>query len=271
MRKALFFDIDGTLVNFQGQMPESAKRALLQAQSNGHLIVLCSGRSVGQVYPFLLEMGFDGIIAAAGAYVEYKKEVIVRHRMDKKTVDAICDLLEEANAIYSAQAESRVFISGECKRRMKERNRLLGRSKELTEYVDKHMEVTDCLKRHTDIEKFNFFNSQITVAGIRERLAGLCDVTAMSFDIPTDTDGEICTKGIHKAFGIQKFIERAKIAKEDTVAFGDGPNDADMLSYAHTGVAMGNARKEIKACADFVTHDIDEDGIAHALSALGLV
>ena len=56
MGKALFFDIDGTLVNFQGRMPDSAKRALLQSQKNGNFLVICSGRSVCQIYPWLLDM-----------------------------------------------------------------------------------------------------------------------------------------------------------------------------------------------------------------------
>ena len=67
MGKALFFDIDGTLVNFQGKMPDSAKQALMQVKKNGHQIVICSGRSVCQIYPWLLDLGFDGLIAAAGA------------------------------------------------------------------------------------------------------------------------------------------------------------------------------------------------------------
>ncbi len=59
MGKALFFDVDGTLVNFQGKMPASARTALKKAQQNGHQIVLCSGRSKIQIYPWLLELGVD--------------------------------------------------------------------------------------------------------------------------------------------------------------------------------------------------------------------
>ena len=70
MGKALYFDVDGTLVNFQGKMPGSAAAALKKAQQNGHQIVLCSGRSRIQIYPWLVELGFDGIVAATGAYVE---------------------------------------------------------------------------------------------------------------------------------------------------------------------------------------------------------
>ena len=67
MGKALFFDIDGTLVNFQGKMPDSARDALKKVQAAGHKIVLCSGRFKCKIYQGLTEMRFDGIICATGA------------------------------------------------------------------------------------------------------------------------------------------------------------------------------------------------------------
>ena len=56
MKKALFFDIDGTLVNFQGEMPEGARHALRCVRGKGHRIVICSGRSMFQIYPWLLSV-----------------------------------------------------------------------------------------------------------------------------------------------------------------------------------------------------------------------
>lgn len=271
MGKALFFDIDGTLVNFQGKMPDSAKQALQRVKENGHLIVICSGRSVCQIYPWLLDMNFDGLIAAAGAYVEYGHRVVYRHHIDGKTVARVCALLHEADAAYSAQAESRIVVTRECGERLEKRFRALHVGEDVSKQVVNNMEIDDRLEQRSDIEKFNFFNSSIPLSEIQRRLEKECDVTAMSFNVPTDSDGEISAKGINKALGIQKFIEHVGIAKEDTVAFGDGANDLDMLAYAQVGVAMGNALDEIKKQADYVTTGIDEDGIAHAMSALGLV
>jgi len=57
----------------------------------------------------------------------------------------------------------------------------------------------------------------------------------------------------------------------DTIAFGDGPNDLDMIAYAGVGVAMGNAREELKKIADFVTKPVNEGGIAYAMQKLGLI
>lgn len=271
MGKALFFDIDGTLVNFQGQMPDSARQALRRVKENGHQIVICSGRSVCQIYPWLLDMGFDGLIAASGAYVAYNNEVIFRHHMDGETVARVCSLLREADAAYSAQAENSVVVTSGCRTRLEQRFQSLSVGKEVSRQVVNGMEIDDRLEKRPDIEKFNYFDSRIPLAEIQKLLEKDCDVTAMSFNVPTDSDGEISAKGIHKALGIQKFIEYAGIAKEDTVAFGDGANDLEMLTYAQVGVAMGNAVDDIKRQADYVTKDIDEDGLAHAMSALRLL
>ena len=66
-------------------------------------------------------------------------------------------------------------------------------------------------------------------------------------------------------------MQRLGFSKEDTIAFGDGPNDLDMLSFAGIGVAMGNARDTVKANADFITRDVEQDGIAYALKELGIL
>ena len=62
-----------------------------------------------------------------------------------------------------------------------------------------------------------------------------------------------------------------KDTKEEIMAFGDAENDIDMLEYAGIGIAMGNGDDGVKAVADFVTRDIDEDGIAYALKHFGLI
>ena len=104
-----------------------------------------------------------------------------------------------------------------------------------------------------------------------DALRDCCDVTASSFEKAVEDSGEISVRGIDKSFGMKKYIEAQGLSREDTIAFGDGPNDVDMIAFAGTGVVMGNGRPELKAQADFVTKSVDEDGIAYALEKLGLI
>lgn len=269
MGKALFFDIDGTLVNFRGQMPESAKEALKSAQRNGHRTILCSGRSKVQIYPWLLELGFDGIVAATGAYVECNGEVVYKHFMAEEELRLITGLLEEAGACYSAQAGSRMITSAPHRDRQLARFKDLGDA-EMIDQIWRYLEIADKLDPYKDIEKIVYYESKMPVQAIRERLSGICDVTESSFEEAKDDSGEITSAGINKAFGMQKYLVHAGIAQEDTIAFGDGPNDFDMLEFAAAGVAMGNAVQALKDRADYVTKSVDADGIAYAMHELGL-
>ena len=58
---------------------------------------------------------------------------------------------------------------------------------------------------------------------------------------------------------------------DELMAFGDSENDNEMLRYAGTGVAMGNALEETKAASDYVTDDCDDEGVAHALAHFALI
>lgn len=85
----------------------------------------------------------------------------------------------------------------------------------------------------------------------------------MAFDIIPKRGG--------KAAGIRQILEHFKIGQEESMAFGDGDNDIDMLRYAHIGVAMGNAGEHVKTHADYVTACVDDDGIYKALKVYGLL
>ena len=103
MSKILFFDVDGTLVGFDGKMSESTKLALREARKNGHKIFLCTGRSYNQIYDFLLDFGFDGIVAAAGGYVEYQGKTIFHDVFGEKLVQNVLDKIENTETALIIQ------------------------------------------------------------------------------------------------------------------------------------------------------------------------
>ena len=76
---------------------------------------------------------------------------------------------------------------------------------------------------------------------------------------------DIIPKKGGKQNGILEVLKSYHISLEETMAFGDGHNDIDMLKLVNIGVAMGNAKDEVKEAADEVTDDIDHDGIYQAL------
>ena len=81
-----------------------------------------------------------------------------------------------------------------------------------------------------------------------------------------DTYLEYCPPGATKAAGVDFLCEYLKVPLKNTVAAGDERNDIPMLQEAHIGVAMKNAKDEVKACADYVTqHTNNESGIAEVI------
>ena len=100
----------------------------------------------------------------------------------------------------------------------------------------------------------NLFAEDETVLRVMERLPH-CRMTRWN---PYGVD--IIAKGGGKEKGMERLMEYFRIAREETIAFGDGENDMEMLEYAGIGVAMGNAEEKVKACADYVTAAVDKGG-----------
>ena len=82
---------------------------------------------------------------------------------------------------------------------------------------------------------------------------------------------DITPLGGTKQNGINKFLEYYHIDLSETMAFGDGGNDIQMLQHVHTSIAMGNANDDVKAIADYVTDTVDHDGIYNALKHYDLI
>ena len=104
MGRVLFFDIDGTLVGFDKKMPDSARKAVLRAKDNGHILILCTGRGECQLYPLLQEIGFDGVISSGGTGVTFHDQVVARHTFGKEKMRFLTDLFRRYQIPYLLQA-----------------------------------------------------------------------------------------------------------------------------------------------------------------------
>ena len=125
--------------------------------------------------------------------------------------------------------------------------------------------------RYPDVESTIYCNCDYHIDDLRQILGNDFVVTLSSFKEPEPYSGEITLAGVNKATGIADVVNALGISQEDTIGFGDGQNDFDMLRYCNIGVAMGNAADEVKECADIVTDDIKDDGLSNAMKRLGLI
>ena len=110
MSKVIFLDVDGTLCNYEGVIPESAKQAIKQARKNGHKVYICTGRSRAEVYQEIWDIGLDGMIGGNGSYVEDQSKSVYHKKLSETEERAVVDWLHERGLEFlKACKETRSF------------------------------------------------------------------------------------------------------------------------------------------------------------------
>ena len=95
MSKIIFIDVDGTLLDYENKLPQSAVIAIQQARANGHKVYICTGRSKAEVYDYIWDIGWDGMIGGNGSYVEHLGQVIMHQLITKDQCCHIVDWLKK--------------------------------------------------------------------------------------------------------------------------------------------------------------------------------
>lgn len=275
--KYIFLDVDGTLVNFKSKIPESTVAALKAAQKNGHKVIIATGRQKSQIYPWLLQrVNFDGILACCGAYLEYRGKEIYESVCSPEKLAFIIDFFHEHDIFYFLQTKGPLYTEPQDLSKIRDFMIERGNPPELIESVIGDTVTTDTPKALDCVEKLAYYNSPFGIEEIKSLLGDYFEVVTYSLGNPPEGKketfhGEINFDGISKATGIEKFMEIVGAPLSDTIAVGDSGNDLEMIKFANIGVAMGNASDDVKALADLVTTDIDDDGIYNAFVKLGLI
>lgn len=274
MSKLVFFDIDGTLMTPRNQLPESTKLAIEKLKEQGHIPILSTGRPPKMLEAVAKELEIKNYIALNGQYIVVDGEPIYANILP---TDALEELIEA-----SYKRGDRTFLLTE--------DRVIGNTfmsemmePEFLTYVYKHLsevptEVMLKLFKHMTekpLKREVYENEDILMAfvnaGEENDAFYQAEFPDLHFTRATPLLGEAIMKGSHKAVGMEHILTHFEMKKEDTVAFGDSLNDIEMLEFAAVGVAMGNGRDELKAIADHVTADVEEDGIYKGLKHLGLI
>ncbi len=277
MKRIVFLDVDGTLVDYHGQLPESAAQAVRAARAAGHLVYLSTGRSKAEVYDHLWQVGFDGLIGGNGSYVEHHGEVVMHQCLPADDCARVVDWLHERGCEFYLESSNGLFAS------------------------ERFADVAEPVVRAYAQGKGDPQASALTLA---DAFPGLIyggelyrdDVSKISYILSSYADhtdamrefphlkagtwggrdaqplfGDLGVSGITKAHAIHVLLERIGGDIAATVAFGDARVDIPMFEACACNVAMGNGSEDLKAIADLVTDDVERDGLAKAFARLGLL
>lgn len=258
MKKLLLLDIDGTLLDTKKNLPPSTKMALEQARANGHDLAIATGRAPFMFGKLAAELGIDSFVSFNGQYVVHKGQPIHRGAIKK-------ELLKEVSRFAESHDHPMVFMD----------------EARMVSNIGYHPHIKESITSlkldftHPPEEQDFYLNQSVYQALVfcshEEEAVYHESFPDLDFVRWHRVSCDILPQGGSKAGGIKELIAATGHALEDTIAFGDGLNDVQMMELAGYSVVMGNGHTAVKEKADYITDHVDESGLAKAFKHLGLI
>ncbi len=241
MIKAIFFDIDGTLLSHQsGSVPASTRESIRQLKEQGIKIFAATGRHMLQLEKLPVKgLPFDGYVTLNGQIcMDANKAILYEAPIEPGDTEKMTEIFKQM-ALPAMVEEAQKAISTPVP--------------EIGVYTGEK------------VYQYIAYGKEECVQSLAARLSDckMAKWNPYGFDIIPKQGGKVA--------GIRQILKYFGIGEDEIMAFGDGGNDTDMLRFAAIGVAMGNADEAVKQQADYVTSHIDQDGIWQALKHYGIV
>lgn len=263
-RYLLLIDVDGTLTGRNNKVPQSAKKAIKEVRDKGHLVYLVTGRALAEIYDDIKETGYDGIIGGNGSYIQCGDKMLKHITMDIEVQDAVLKWLDDNHINYYLECNSGLY----CNLSFPERMNQMAKNDKAFDTFFPGMIVG---KKARDINKISFILDDIKqLKEAKEKFSALCKVSSWGV-FSKDECGEFGIPGIDKISAINQLLKYLNIDLDHTIAFGDNDVDIEMLKKSYIGIAMGNGRDLVKEAADYITADVDDDGLYKAIKEIGLI
>jgi Cof subfamily protein (haloacid dehalogenase superfamily) len=273
-------DMDGTLLNSNGQISPRNKEAIIQAQTAGHVVSIATGRAYKDAYAPLKEAGIVcPIMSLNGAVITLadgtiigdipleKQKLIPVLEWVRKQPDLYCEIYtNEAVYVGLHNREHLEALADRMSEEYPDLKRIVKKQFQQARvtYVNDIQEVW--LQEDAPFYKVLIFSlNKDLLKSASSKFAEISDVTVTSSHPNNiEVNHEQATKGR----ALAKLASYYGIDLKDTVVMGDSHNDLSMFAVAGYRVAMGNASDEVKERSDFVTAMNDEDGVALVLEGL---
>lgn len=256
MIKAAFFDVDGTLLSHKTkQVPPSARVALQKLKAAGIPCIVATGRQIGEMEKLpIADIAFDGYLTLNGQLMlDGNKKTVFSKPITGPVKEFLVRQFETHAYPALLVEETNTYL-----------NFVTDHVAAVQEAISSEIPPLDTYKGGEIYQVCAYLrpDEEQHLAPI----VGDCVITRWHFG-----GMDVVARGGGKVSGIQEYLEATGLSPSEIIAFGDGENDIEMLRFAGIGVAMGNAVEGAKAAADYVTADIDDDGIEKGLKHFGLI
>ena len=279
MSKIIFLDVDGTLIDYEAKLPASAAKAVDMARVNGHKVYICTGCSKAEIEQRNL-CELDGMIGGNGAYVEDHGHVVMHQGLSKEDVKHIVDWCNERHLGFYLEANSGMYCNDYMLEQGPEtmikyaqgKGADLSKAKESSKkFMDGfiHLQGEDLYR--DDVNKISFILSsyQDHLDSQKEFPHLIANTWGGKGEVALY--GDLGPTGITKRHAIEVLLDYLGADQKDTISFGDAKIDLSMFECCDYNVAMGNGGKEIKEAADYITTDVNDDGLYNAFRYLNLI
>ncbi len=271
MGKVIFLDVDGTIRNFDGTILPSTVEAIRKARKNGHEVILNTGRLYCRIEKRIRDIGFDGVIASSGGYIEYHGERIAHKYFTQLAyIELMKDLLDQHCVVDMGNNKESYVLQENweeycriytelCEQFCADESEAL-----MSRPVESLLEVPD-------VEQLVVFSREEVSREILAKWGYSFHITNLRLPYADKWAGEITPNYITNAEGLRHILKAKNCGREEAIAIGDSDSDIEMIRFAGTGVAMGNGTPWVKEIADYVTAPIEEEGVWKAFCHLGLI
>lgn len=275
-KKLIFLDIDGTLVSAMNAPSVRVTEAVRGARENGNKAFLCTGRNMAIIGEDIRRVGFDGIIASAGAHVEAGDEVLFDSLLPEETVQECLEVFHGQGIYCRIESPEGIYTDPQMEALLRSaapdaaNSELIRMQREIESGI-----VIQPYDRYPQKGAYKICFTATNLEAVEETRKYLGDrfsyVVHPYGDSSACFNGEIIPREVDKGRGMELICRYYGADLKDTVAFGDSMNDYAMMRSAGCSIAMGNACEELKDIADHVCGNVWDDGIYYEFQRMGFI
>ena len=278
--KLIAIDLDGTLLSREMEITKESVEALREAQSQGNIVMICSGRAPEDIQQILKKYEISCPLAGSnGTVVQVNERVLESISMERKDIIKVAEKLDEDRVPYRIYTNHGIYVPADWSERVefavKKGIEIEGLPDDIYKRITEQPQKSSLIKYFNEYSEL-FNEKDLTVqkffvltlnSNIKTELgAYLGGISSIAITSSGPLNIEVMDQNGNKGNALKKVAEYYGIPLDDTMAIGDNFNDIPMLELAGLSVAMGNADPIVKEMCDIVTHSNDKNGVAYAIN-----